>query len=646
MGKQRKRNNSIAQTFLFVMILAMLLQLATLRISAAEASQANDFVTRLEWLKALTETFGFTVEEENYPDNYYSDVDSDSADYYEIMLATEFGLIDVEAGEALRPDDAATREFAAHTLNLCLGYILEEDTYTFSEAETATYPEDIQIAVNRGWFSLSNGNFLPKQAVTQAEKENMIAAAKETLAQSGDHSENNVFTFKEGVIVLPEDTVLHTSDEDTFLIEDCPAVIKAGDIFGIVCDGMPLAWKAVSVEVNGNQTVITTDMVSSEEAFDEIHVSGTRKIDLVKLEPASEDVSFRYIAGGTKEHNYEDGLVCETLEEAGEREITAVLVEQTADLPKSRASFNVGDAKIKLTAKVMDVTEKHGIQNGDVYIDFSFQVDFNCNVSVDFLEAAGISPSYELFRVDIAPGIYVKGLVDLSFYGEANIRLVEHVDLGFHYDNFVPRLVRGFRKDSFTITAKAQLSAGMRLEAGFKIPGLSGKIFGKLGSNITAKAVRYTDGQKPDACQTISAYLYASVGYDVSVDAFGHKKSLAAANKDIYTRYNSPVRVAYHFEGGVTVPKCTRGTPGMGYGGWGYFSPIHSQYYYAGGSSGGTYENGEVYTIFDYTLNADNQATITGYRGTAVNVFIPETLDGYPVVGIGQNTFRPLINIF
>ena len=220
------------------------------------------------------------------------------------------------------------------------------------------------------------------------------------------------------------------------------------------------------------------------------------------------------------------------------------------------------------------------------------------------------------------------------------------MDLRFDYDNFVPRLVRGFRKDSFTITAKAQLSAGMRLEAGFKIPGLSGKIFGKLGSNITAKAVRYTDGQKPDACQTISAYLYASVGYDVSVDAFGHKKSLAAANKDIYTRYNSPVRVAYHFEGGVTVPKCTRGTPGMGYGGWGYFSPIHSQYYYAGGSSGGTYENGEVYTIFDYTLNADNQATITGYRGTAVNVFIPETLDGYPVVGIGQNTFRPLINIF
>ena len=519
MEKKRKQSSTIIQTLIFMAIFVMPLQLGGLHVSAAAVSQADASVTRLEWLKALTETFEFTVEEDNYPDNYYSDVDSGSADYYDIMLATEFGLVDVEAGEALRPDDAVSREFASHTLNLCLGYILEEDTYSFSEAETVTYPEDIQVAVNQGWFSLSNGNFLPEQAVTQTEKNNMIAAAKETLVQSGDHSESNVFAFKAGVIVLPEETVLYSSDEDAFIIENCPAAIKAGDIFGKVCDGMPLAWKAVSVEVNGNQTVITTDMVSSEEAFDEIHVSGTRKIDLAKLEPASEDVSFRYVAGGTKEHNYEDGIVCETLEEAGEREITAVLVEQTADLPKSRASFNVGDAKIKLTAKVMDVTEKHGIQNGDVYIDFSFQVDFNCNVSVDFLEAAGISPSYELFRVDIAPGIYVKGLVDLSFYGEANIRLVEHVDLGFHYDNFVPRLVRGFRKDSFTITAKAQLSAGMRLEAGFKIPGLSGKIFGKLGSNITAKAVRYTDGQKPDACQTISAYLYASVGYDVSVDA-------------------------------------------------------------------------------------------------------------------------------
>ena len=118
------------------------------------------------------------------------------------------------------------------------------------------------------------------------------------------------------------------------------------------------------------------------------------------------------------------------------------------------------------------------------------------------------------------------------------------------------------------------------------------------------------------------------------------KKKLASGNKDIYTQYNSPVRVAYHYEDGVAVPKCTRGTKGMGYAGWGYFSPVDSQYYTIGNSSGSTYENGEVYTIFDYSLDEDNQATITGYRGTAVNVFVPETLDGYRVVGIGEAAFE------
>ena len=48
-------------------------------------AKAGNSVTRLEWLKALTSTFGLAVEEDNYPDNYYSDIDTSSADYYDVM---------------------------------------------------------------------------------------------------------------------------------------------------------------------------------------------------------------------------------------------------------------------------------------------------------------------------------------------------------------------------------------------------------------------------------------------------------------------------------------------------------------------------------------------------------------------------------
>ena len=625
----------------FLLAITLCFQLAGMESLTLEVKAGNS-VTRLEWLKALTSTFGLAVEEDNYPDNYYSDIDASSADYYDVMLATEFGLVDVEAGEALRPNDAATREFAAHTLNLCMGYVLEDENYTFAESAAVTYPEDIQVAINQGWLALSNGNFLPEQALTQEEKTAMVAAAQAVLAGDENHPENNTYAFKDSVIVLPENTEIQTIDENTISIIGCPVEISAGDIFGCVCDGIPLAWKAEEVRTDGDKTVISISAANTEDVFEEINVSREQEIDLAKLQPASEDAAMSYVVGGTKENNYEDGEVCHDLEEVGGREVTAVLVEQTADMPEAYAVSRSASPKIKTSAKITNARQKHGCSMKGAYIDFDFKVDFNCNVSVDLLEAAGISPSYELFYAPIIPGVYVKGTVDLSFYGEVNARLVEDIHLGFHYENSAARITRSFKKDSFTVTANATAKAGVRLEAGFKVPGLNGKVYGKMGVSLTAKSVHYTDGAKPAACQTISAYFYASVGYDVSVDVVIYKGTLASGNKDIYTRYNSPIRTAFHYEDGKAVPTCTRGTPGMGYAGWGYFSPVNSQYYYDGSSSGSSYGDGggEVYTIFDYTLNEDSQATITKYRGTAVNVFVPETLDGYKVVGIGNNAFK------
>lgn len=322
------------------------------------------------------------------------------------------------------------------------------------------------------------------------------------------------------------------------------------------------------------------------------------------------------------------------------RESIKFIVEQEADMPVAYADSRAANPKIKIDAKITNPTQKHGLSWGGAYIDFDFKVDLNCNVSADILGALGSSPSYELFNAYILPGIYVKGVADLSFYGSVDARLVEDVHLGFHYENSAARLTRNFKKDSFTVTANATAKAGVKMEAGFKIPGLDGKIYSRMGVTITGKSVHYTDGKNPSVCQTISSYFYASVGYDVSVDILGYRDSLFADNKDIYTQFNSPVKTAFHYEDGKSVKKCTRGTPGMGYGGWGYFSPVNSQYYYDVNSSGSTYGDGEVYTIFDYTLNEDNQATITKYRGTAVNVFVPDTLDGYAVVGIGDNAFK------
>ena len=128
----------------------------------SRASNTNT-ITRVEWLKELTTLFEMTVEDDNYPDNYFSDLDSSSDYYYDMLLAVEFGLVAVEVGNPIYPENEVTREFAAQTLNFCLGYQLDENTqYSFSDVDAVEYDDDAQVALNRGWFKLVSGKFEPE----------------------------------------------------------------------------------------------------------------------------------------------------------------------------------------------------------------------------------------------------------------------------------------------------------------------------------------------------------------------------------------------------------------------------------------------------------------------------------------------------
>ena len=638
----RERKGCLRRVLAAVLCMAVAVTAALAGVPAVkvQAAESGGTVTRLAWLKALTQTFEMSVEEDNYPDNYYTDIDAASPDYYDVMLATEFGLVDVEAGGELRPQDAATREFAAHTLNLCLGYALKEETYTFAEAADVAYPSDIQIAVNEGWLALADGKFLPEQAVTEEEKERMIASAKAVYASGKEVTGDNTYVYKDNVVLLPEDTRIETLEEGKIAIADCPVSIKAGDIFGMVYEGLPLAWRALGVQTDGGQTVVTVESAACEEAFDSINISQEMEADLTRVEAVSENATLRYVVGGTEENNYEDGTVFSTLEEVKGEEVNAVVIEEVIDAPKG-LDLEVGAAKISFDVWITNLSQTHQWKGNEKYVDVSFDASFHCNVDFDVLSAAGIAPSVDLFRLDPFPGIYVKGTLDLSFSGEIEFDLSEHITLGVHCQKNRPaRFVKNFVKKSFTIRGEVKLRAGMNVEAGFDILGVKGCIYGKTGIQINVSAKKYTDGKTPSSCQTVTSFLYASIGYKLTVDWVVYKDTLAEGKMIIYSADSSPIRLCVHYEDGVHVAKCARQSYGMGYGGGGYFSPVNSQYYYDGSSSGVGFGDGTVYTIFDYTLNEDNHATITGYHGTAVNVYIPETLDGYMVIGIGDRAFQ------
>ena len=88
-GREMKINRGLFTTIL-VIVVFLASGIMSVNATTNEGKTSEETVTRLEWLKALTVAFEMEVEEDNYPDNYYSDIDATSSDYYDVMLGRVF----------------------------------------------------------------------------------------------------------------------------------------------------------------------------------------------------------------------------------------------------------------------------------------------------------------------------------------------------------------------------------------------------------------------------------------------------------------------------------------------------------------------------------------------------------------------------
>ncbi len=647
--------------FLMVLILtAGLLCGNTLTAQAAELTEPSGQVevTRLEWLKALTEVFQMQVDEENYPDNYYSDVDASSEDYYDIMLATEFGLVDVEAGDALRPEEAATREFAVHSLNVCMGYLLEEGAeYTFSEANEVNYPNDIQIAVNKGWLELSDKDFLPEQGITTAEKDKMIAEAEAVVASTAiDADYESQYQFAEGVIVIPETTEVLLSDENELTLYDCTVEIAAGDVFVVFSEGFPVARKAVTVaESSENELVITVESVDLEEAFTELEVQGTINADLAQIQAADDTVQLAYIVGGTAEQGYEDGVTFYSLREVEEEEITAVIATKTIQ-PQSK--MRAATDPFTISCKITNVSADYGASilkqeafvkiSGDVSVSFNAQF-MDIPLSSDFVDS--------FVKIPIGVIGYFKPEVEGKISGNASLGMQGSLTVGVQWTGKEGvRLIGNFKKKAFTLQIEVEGKIGLKASIGVDVGFLDASLYAETGAKAAASVATYLDNKLPQKCTHLTAHLYASVGGAIEFKLIIFKTEVSL-EKEIYDEKNSPVKIVLHYEDGKYVSECSRdieedegsdgGSTGGSTGGSGsvstkkynYYTPINSQYAYTGANTGIS-STGEEFSIFEYKLDDSKQATIKKYNGNVAVLNIPQTIDGYTVVGIGSEVFK------
>ena len=634
------------KNIIFILIFTLIMVMDPLKIEAADMSGTT--ITRGQWLHDLTDLFGMSVEKENYPDNYFSDIDQNNEYYSDIMTATEIGLVDVEAGEKVCPTDPVTREFAVYTMNFCLGYTPnDKDTYGFNDksdfihtndANAEKYFDAAQVAVEQGWLTLQDNKFLPQKYLTLLEKDTMWKAAKEYLqSQTIDENYKNKATFADGVIEIPQETEYQFDEFNNakfVTLFNYTGNLKDGDTFALWQSGLPIIYKAVAVEDNGSGLVVQISDADDENAINELDAQGTVEADLAEAVQAGEG-TMTWIVGGSAGKNYTDGREISDPRLAGTKKITAI---------KRAKTFKLGEglsATVDVTLESPVVNYKiNGIK--EVYVAMDTEPKVTVTVKGDARENLGLPKSLDLVYIPFGGIGTAKLSVSLEANGQCSLSYKSKVTAGVHYRRGKgTTVVNNFeQKGKPTIVANAELDATVTASVGItEVPGIDASAWGKVGTCMGVKAWTYGDDKKPTMCMDTWAYLHASAGRIMKIASI----DLGSKTITIWDEKNSPVRIANHYEDGISKNPCTRGSSKRK-----YYTPSNSQYF---SDASGIYNSdgtaGSESTIqprYDYTLSKNAQdedvATITKYYGSVAAIIVPDTIDGYPVVAIGNEAFR------
>ena len=582
---------------------------------------SGDEISRIDWVQELVTLFDLTVDEDNYPDNYYSDISTDDSFYRDVMVACEFGMIDLEAGEEFRPEDAVTREFAAQTMNTMLGFVPETDSYTYQDTADVTYKEAAQIAIDRGWVTVAAGKFLPEQSLTTEEHDAMIADAKKVLADAQiETGKENTCTFASGVVVVPKGTAVSIDVDGIVMIENCPVTIKQGTTFAVYVNDIVMAYKAESVRTDGTTTYITTSD-ADDGAVLNVDQQGELDVDMTEFIPADEET---YVVNGV------------TVTEGMTRGISYKNNTLRADKTISVSD----DVTATVSVVISNMKVNYSLNNNDYYFSVSGDMEYSCNVKGDAFK--DINHTLTLGAVPLGGVGMLTLAMEYNLSGEATLTVEKEFEAGFAYsDGF--RIVGNSHKKGFSFSAEADLTTGIVLSAKATLGIVSGDIYEKTGARMNIKYVRYSSGT-PTYCASQAAYLYASVGASAKIGV-GIASKTFSKSIEIWGKNNSPVRVYYHIEDGVLRTSCTRGKEFAAQGGWTsywtspgsrYFNPAGVGSYFDAGAGAG----GAIVPIYTYTLDDANRATITGYSGNATALYIPGEIDGHEVVAIGDRAFE------
>ena len=608
-------------------------------------------ITRVQWLHDLTELFDMTVEEDNYPDNYFSDI-SDKDEYYrDVMVATEFGLVDVEEGYELKPEEPVTREFAAYTMNVCMGYVAEENSsYSFSDTAAFEYQNEehyqaAQAAVDHNWIALKNGKFCPKQNLTEEEKANMWVDAQELQEFSEiDENYDGSAVFADDVIEIPKSVELtfEEYEDGTYVtLFDYTESVNTGDKVAIWKDGIPDVYQVISAENMGSGLVLGVQKTDEENDIEKMDIQGVAEGDLANA-VSLDGGTMVWIEGGTAEQSYEDGRQIKDPRFSGTKNFDAIKKSKTVELGDgltAEISVTIPNPKVKYKATLLD----------ESFAELDMDIISSITIKGDMMENIGLPVEVPMVDVPVLGVGKVKVSMAITAQGQCSVSSTYVTETRVSYrPGKGSALTTNFYKKKFTFSAEAELTATLTASCGItEIKNWNASVWAKIGPRAAIKAWTYDDDEKPAVCMDTYAFVEAKAGATLKIAGKDHSPSPIV----IWSKQNSPIRLAAHYEDGRQVGYCTREVGSRRYytkSTSKYFSDGSGNYFSDSTGSGSTGSSGTATKVvqprYEYKLtkNAKNEdvATITKYYGTVAAITVPKTIDGYTVTGIGYEAFK------
>lgn len=521
--------------------------------AAGGGASSSRFITRGEWIHSIVEAYGY--DDITGDELFFTDIEQ-SRYKKSIQMAVLLGIVPIDSS-TFRPEDPATREFAALTAIRSLGYVTDEDI-TCDDASEIAYPKEAKLAVELGLITLQKGKFLPSKNLQSAEKKRILNEINDTLSSLEiSDSESDIVDYKDNVTVLNSATNNGSADPadslqylpDGRLILDANSVSNSfgyGDIFVIGSE----AFRVEYTEKVDDSVYVEFTKPAPEEVLDELCISGSSTLDFENFVPA-------------------DGVTVEeysTYSEARPRQAARGLEILNPDFVLSgKIDLDNGhQIEYKIKAKRPKVDYKCNINFWTMNVKNAFiKIEaFEADVSVDYMVDFDNFPEHEakkvhLGNVPIVGSKYIAGVsIDLYIVfdakGGVTLEFGGKGVFGVQVLNNRPRNISAFNTYS-SIGVSAEIKAGLKVSFGFQTFGAdiinANFEFGPCVSGYTKFRGNGV------CCMDAAAYLYAEINaFDEDlIDKWLH----FSITWEIFNEENSPLKVRGHWENLQRVSECT-----------------------------------------------------------------------------------------